>query len=138
MKKLYRSRTDRLLGGVCGGLGEYCKKDPAFIRLLSIFLCIVTGVFPMLLAYLAALFIIPKTPLKERDEISYKRLYRSREDRILAGICGGISKLLHWDSSFTRLFFLILCFITGFVPFLLTYLIGWMIIPLSPESSFER
>lgn len=35
-KKLYRSRTDRQLGGVCGGLAEYFKLDPTVIRLIFV------------------------------------------------------------------------------------------------------
>ena len=36
--KLYRSTTDRMIGGVCGGLGQYLNIDPIFIRLLFILL----------------------------------------------------------------------------------------------------
>lgn len=34
MKKLYRSRTNKMLAGVCGGLGEYFAIDPVLVRLL--------------------------------------------------------------------------------------------------------
>jgi phage shock protein C len=36
-KKLYRSRENRMLGGVCGGLGEYFDIDPTLVRLLFVF-----------------------------------------------------------------------------------------------------
>ncbi|MEF8847950.1 MAG: PspC domain-containing protein [Candidatus Thermoplasmatota archaeon] len=36
-KRLYRSGNDKVLGGVCGGLGEYLKIDPVIIRLVFIF-----------------------------------------------------------------------------------------------------
>lgn len=36
MKKLFRSRKDRVLGGVCGGIGEYFNIDPVLIRLALI------------------------------------------------------------------------------------------------------
>ena len=35
-KRLYRSRTDRMLGGVCGGIAEYFGVDPTLIRLLAV------------------------------------------------------------------------------------------------------
>jgi len=37
MKRYYRSRKDNVIGGVCGGFGEYLNIDPLFIRLLFIF-----------------------------------------------------------------------------------------------------
>lgn len=56
-KRLYKSRTNRLLCGVCGGLGEYFNIDPTIIRLLFVLLgCTMTG----LVAYLIAAIIIPE------------------------------------------------------------------------------
>ena len=37
-KKLYRSRTNRWIAGVCGGIGEYFNIDPIIIRILAIIL----------------------------------------------------------------------------------------------------
>jgi phage shock protein C len=42
-KKLYRSRSDRMIGGVCGGLGEYLNTDPVWIRLLFVVMLFATG-----------------------------------------------------------------------------------------------
>jgi phage shock protein C len=42
-KKLYRSRSDRMIGGVCGGLGAYLNTDPVWIRLLFVILLFATG-----------------------------------------------------------------------------------------------
>lgn len=56
-KRLYKSRTNRVLCGVCGGIGEYLNIDPTIIRLLFVLLgCTVTG----LIAYLVAAIIIPE------------------------------------------------------------------------------
>lgn len=55
-KKLYRSRTNRLICGVCGGVGEYLNIDPTIIRLLLVLLAFTgTGI----LAYFIAAIIIP-------------------------------------------------------------------------------
>jgi len=43
-KKLYRSRTDRVLFGVCGGLGDFFAIDPVFIRLIFLLLSLVDGI----------------------------------------------------------------------------------------------
>ena len=60
-KKLYRSRVDRKIGGVCGGLGEYFGIDPTLVRLL--FVLGLLGVGGTLLAYLILLIVIPEEPL---------------------------------------------------------------------------
>jgi len=60
MKKLYRSRREEKIAGVCGGLGEFFNIDPTLIRLLVIFITIATGIFPMLLTYLVAWLVIPR------------------------------------------------------------------------------
>ena len=63
MKKLYRSDKNRVFAGVIGGLGEYLDVDPVILRLLWVVIVIFTGLFPGLLAYILAIFIVPK----ERD-----------------------------------------------------------------------
>lgn len=56
-KKIYRSGTDRMLCGVCGGLGEYLGVDPTLIRLLwALLACSGTGI----LVYILAAIIIPQ------------------------------------------------------------------------------
>jgi phage shock protein C len=61
VKKLYRSRDERMLGGVCGGLGKYLSVDPTIIRILFIIFAFTGGGF---LAYLIMLFIVPEEPLE--------------------------------------------------------------------------
>lgn len=57
MKRLYRSKRDRVLGGVCGGIGEYLNVDPVVIRVLwAIFALGIVGI----LAYILAWLIIPE------------------------------------------------------------------------------
>lgn len=58
-KRLYRSDTNRVLAGICGGLGEYWNIDPVILRLFWVLVTVFTGVFPGIVAYLLAIFIIP-------------------------------------------------------------------------------
>ena len=58
-KKLTRSRTSRMLGGVCGGLGEYFDIDPTIIRLAFVAL-ILLGMGSPLLGYILLWIIIPR------------------------------------------------------------------------------
>lgn len=59
MKRLYLSETDRKLGGVCGGIGEYFERDSTVIRVLFILIALFSFGFGIL-AYLAMWLIIPK------------------------------------------------------------------------------
>ncbi len=58
MRRLTRSQSKRMLGGVCGGLAEYFGVDPTVIRLLWAILSIVT-VWPGFVAYVVAWIVIP-------------------------------------------------------------------------------
>jgi phage shock protein C len=59
-RRLHRSRSQRVIAGVCGGLAEEFRADPAIVRLLAVILMILTGIFPLLLLYLIAAVIIPE------------------------------------------------------------------------------
>ena len=61
IKRLYRSRSDRILGGVCGGLSQYLNIDPTLVRLIFIFLALLGG--HGILIYLIMLLIVPEEPL---------------------------------------------------------------------------
>ena len=61
MKRIYLSRSDRKIGGVCGGIGEYFDKDPTLIRVIYILLTLFSFGFGMI-AYLAMWLIIPRKP----------------------------------------------------------------------------
>jgi phage shock protein C len=56
------------------------------------------------------------------------KLYRSQTDKMLGGVCGGLSKYLRVDLTIVRLFFVVLTLLGGFGP--LVYLIMWIIVPL--------
>lgn len=63
-KKLYRSRNDRMIAGVCGGLADYFDVDSSLIRLAVLFMFLFQGVG--LIAYIIAWFIISEEPVKNR------------------------------------------------------------------------
>ena len=58
-KILYRSRDNRMIGGVCGGLGKYFDIDPTIVR-IGFFLLLLPGGFPGLIPYLALWIIVPE------------------------------------------------------------------------------
>lgn len=60
-KRVYRSRTDRVLGGVCSGIGKYFGLDPVLLRVIWAIAFFVGGAG--LLAYIIAWIIIPEEPV---------------------------------------------------------------------------
>ncbi len=61
-KRLYRSNRDAMISGVCGGLGEYFNLDPTIVRLITILLAFVTGLFPVFIIYIILSVVIPRNP----------------------------------------------------------------------------
>ena len=62
MKRLYRSQKDRMVAGICGGMGEVYEIDPTLIRLGLVFLGLATGIVPIVVAYIIGAIIIPIGP----------------------------------------------------------------------------
>lgn len=59
-KRLYRSRQDRLIAGVCGGLGDYFNMDPVWVRLIFVILLLAGGT--TLVVYIILWIIVPEAP----------------------------------------------------------------------------
>jgi phage shock protein C len=62
-RRLVRSRRNRMIAGVCGGLAEYVNVDPTVIRLIWALLTVFPGTLPAgLVGYLIAWLIVPEEP----------------------------------------------------------------------------
>ncbi|MCX8130357.1 MAG: PspC domain-containing protein [Clostridia bacterium] len=61
-RRIYLSDTNKKVGGVCGGIGEYFGIDPTLIRLLTVVLTFFTGIVGGVVAYIVAWAIIPQSP----------------------------------------------------------------------------
>jgi phage shock protein C len=60
VKRVYRSKSERMLAGVCGGLGEYFNIDPTLVRILFILFGLIVG--GGILLYLILWLLIPEEP----------------------------------------------------------------------------
>ena len=67
-----------------------------------------------------------------------KRIYRSRGDRMVAGVLGGWSAYLGLDPSLVRLVYVLMLILTGFFPGIFFYLVMAIIIPLEPKGGGEQ
>lgn len=64
-KRLYRSRSDRMVWGVCGGLAKYFSIDPVIVRIVFLLLIFLSGVG--LLAYIILAIVVPLEESKAKD-----------------------------------------------------------------------
>lgn len=60
-KQLFRATSNRMIAGVCGGLGEYAGLDPTLLRLIAVALLFLAGP-ATILAYLIMALVIPQAP----------------------------------------------------------------------------
>ncbi len=61
-KRLYKSRDNKVIAGVMGGLGEYFEVDPVLFRVAYIIISVFTAVFPGIIAYIFMAMVMPKKP----------------------------------------------------------------------------
>jgi phage shock protein C len=104
---LRRSRRDRVLAGVCGGIAEAYGSDPTAVRLLAVVIGIFTGIVPMLVIYLVAAVLMPEaTEGEPSSAVAVRRHLEPGQGALLVGavlIIGGIAALarellrIEWD-----------------------------------------
>lgn len=207
-RNLYRSQSNRMIGGVCGGIADYFNVDATLIRLLWVAVVFLGGIG--LLVYLAALIIIPNNPeqepvidsettanklikdksyfwgslliaigailllkqmgffhmfnlfhmpwqafwgiallvigamllynrMKEKEAVEdgvpsdVKKLYRSKDQKMISGVCGGLAEYFEIDVSLVRILWVIATLASaGFG--LLAYILVVIIFPEKPEN----
>ncbi len=129
MTKLHLSIENKKFAGVCGGLGESFGINPDFVRVAFLLSCIPGGVG--ILIYIALMVILPTIKIDSIIDIDLlekkKRIYRSKSNKMIAGVCSGIGNYLKWDVSIIRIVFVSLMFFSGVG--LPLYIIFWFIMP---------
>ena len=132
VRRLMRSRADRTCAGVCGGLAAYIDWDPTIVRLLWILAIFLTSGMA-LFAYIVFWFVMPEAPAYAHTEEEFtreNRLTRSRDERMLAGVCGGLAEFLGMDTTLMRVLWVVATFISGGVT-LIAYPVFWLVMPES-------
>lgn len=59
-KQLRRSRTNKMIAGVCGGFAEYSGLDPSVVRIAFVLVSVLSAAFPGLIVYIVAALVIPE------------------------------------------------------------------------------
>lgn len=68
VKQLFRSRSNRMVAGVCAGLGDFLGIDPTVVRLVFIIASLFSYVGPVLITYLVLFIVVPEEPQPASDE----------------------------------------------------------------------
>lgn len=62
MKRLYKSKTDKMVSGVCGGIASYLNIDSTIVRVVWALVSVFSAAVPGLLAYIICAVVIPDEP----------------------------------------------------------------------------
>jgi len=146
-------RLDRENGrflGVCAGVANWLDLPPVLVRIVFV-ICVLAWP-PLLIAYFVIYFCVDKdfTPDRIRDyfsdsgpaahfrRIDYRKpIYRSRNNRRIAGVCAGVAEYLEVSTFAVRLVTLLSFFLLG--PFTFwAYIIAWFVIEPEPWSDEIR
>lgn len=146
-KKLYRNEAHKLLGGVCAGVADYFNIDVVIVRILFI---IFFG--PLFLPYLILWIALPGSSAQILGAQT-KKLFRDPDDKIIAGVCGGLGKYFGIHAWVPRLIFLLplmalvfdwnehAFFFPGLIKIslspgsLLIYILLWLVIPRAKTAA---
>ena len=77
-KRLERSRNDRFIGGVCGGIAKYLNMDPTLVRILTVVITLFT--FVPVVAYIIAMFVMPEE--SPADSVTYPPVNANGSDSV--------------------------------------------------------
>lgn len=66
-----------------------------------------------------------------------KKLYRSETNKRIAGVCGGIGEMLNLDPTIVRVAAVVLALVTGILPFLVGYIIAWVVFPIGSQETAQ-
>jgi phage shock protein C len=139
-RRLVRRPVEGKIGGVCAGLADYFNTDVALVRAAWVVLSIWPGAIVLgVVAYLAAWLLMPRAESADGASAAPQpRLVRSRTDRRIGGVCGGLAEYFDVDPTIVRVTWVILSIIAGAVVFgIIAYLIAWFIIPPAPFAALQ-
>lgn len=128
MKKIFRCRHDRKIGGVIGGLSRSLCIDSNLLRLFFLFL-LFTPLFPIVvIGYFIFMWLLPEGGPFDLENRA-KRLYRPIYNRKIAGVCAGLGEYFSIDPNIIRIIMILLLIATIIAPIIISYIFAIFIIP---------
>lgn len=61
-------------------------------------------------------------------------LHRSRRNKVIAGVCGGIAEWLGWDPTVVRLLYVVVSILSAAFPGIIVYILLWVLMPQAPDD----
>lgn len=96
-KRLYRSRDQKIIAGVCGGIGEYFELDPVLVRIIAVLFCLASGFG--IIAYIIAWIVMPKGEIigeENTRDINFAPWNKYLPGIIMIGIGAILLVRTHW------------------------------------------
>ena len=138
IRRLTRSRSQGVIGGVCAGLAEYFGVDVVLMRLLFVILSIAGAIIGGVIVYVAAWIIMPEGSGQAAPVTDGRVLRRSTTDKQIAGVCGGMAEYFQVDTTMVRLLWVVLSiFIGAVIGGIIVYLLAWLVIPRAMDPSIS-
>lgn len=100
-RHLSRSKKEKVIGGVCGGLSNYFNIDPTIIRIALALITLAWGAG--IIVYLLLWAILPQA--EEEPNTLRRRLYRNPKQKVVGGVCSGIAAYANIDPIIPRVIF---------------------------------
>ena len=92
-------------------------------------------VWPLALIGLGALILLRRDSLRPTSSITGRRFYRSRKDRMVSGVIGGLAAYSGLDSTLIRILYALITVVAGFGPGVIIYIIATIIVPEEPPGA---
>lgn len=133
-KKLYRDENNKFLGGVCAGLGNYFGIDTSIVRILFVIFSFGFGFG--FITYLILWVAVPSSASTTIGSVR-KRLFRDPDNKLIAGVCSGLSNYFGVNVWIPRILFIIpfLTFFTNWVHWGSITLPNFISLSFSPGST---
>lgn len=145
-RRLSRNEPNKIIGGVCAGISDYFNIDVTVVRLLFVVLFLSFGFG--LIPYIVLWIVVPSSTQGQIGAVK-KKLYRDGEQKLIGGVCSGISEFFGIDVWIPRVVFLLPLMaaffvsrfsgwgpIESFLPgAILAYLICWIVLPEAKTTS---
>ena len=139
-KRFLRDETNKRIGGVCAGIGNYLGIDHSVVRILTVLFAFAYGV--SILLYIVLWAALPGATTKEIGS-SYRKLFRDPTSKVIGGVCSGLAHYFKMETWIVRLIFILSLLspaIFGILDFgvftgslsgftFLLYLVLWMVVP---------
>lgn len=137
LQQLRKSTNDRVLDGICGGLGEYTPVPALIWRVLFVLTAVFGGAG--LVAYVLLWWLMPTADsagASSGTTWNLQGLRRSATDRQVEGVCGGLGEYTPIPSWLWRAAFVGLIFAGGFG--LVAYVVVWAFVPREEHVTFQN